>query len=835
MSTKAEIYNQIAEELKNAGKLKSTTIIPAQQANLQDIPDSIHPQVRKALNLSGISQLYSHQVEAWSAYTRGENIILQTPTSSGKSISFLLPVIHECLKGKSALIFFNLKALAYDQSQKIKALVEKLPVEIRPDILNINGDIPPKERKALYTGKPSIICATPDVWNYELNCFQYNDSFGFREAIRNISIVITDEQHLYNGQFGSHFALLNRRLQVMMDIVGNDTSNLKYIFATATIGNSQEIAKKISNQTTDFTIIDKSGAAKSQTTFISLKAKNNIFYQTAQIAALLVSKGIVGICFCDSRELVKSLTSAIRKQLNEIGLHNLEDTISAFYGTMKPNQRNKIIQDIQNNKIKFIVATSALEAGLDIGSIDATVVHKYPGSILSFRQRAGRAGRVEDGLLVFIPSKLSVMDGYYGNNPEKLLTDPPEVINFNHNYEVILEQHIIACCKESKPTLSDIQKHFGEIGVQLTKQLIAENKIIFTYNEKLTSSRSLDKIHSRIRLRGNREINIQFINQYTGEEFESSNASSAIQEVYPGAIYPAQDYEGNQVWYKSVSLNVDEGKAILQQIAPTNNFTRPLDDIQFQEIKLNGEFQIIQLPQGAIRFTPVVATIKQEVRGFSLMKRERIWACINERCSNFKINLSPNLHTCPKCNKILFEVETIQTIKEEIYKEKLEHKLTTPCIRVEINPDAREYFTKVATNYRNKIKDAKRYIPAEEKVIFHSNENKLSIHTLAHQLMLSLPLVEHGANSKDIDFLLLESPEKPYLVGYFYDTSEHGTGMCDILIQHAKLAISKAKLLVENCSCEYGCSNCTTIHRCPDNNESLFKAIGLDILKVLAE
>jgi DEAD/DEAH box helicase domain-containing protein len=757
---------------------------------------------------------------------------LQTPTSSGKSISFLLPVIHECFKGNSALIFFNLKALAYDQSQKIKALVEQLPEDIRPNIININGDVPPRERKALYNGKPSIICATPDVFNYELNSFQYNDSWGFREAIRNISIIIIDEQHLFNGLFGSHFALLNRRLQVMMDIVGNDISNLKYIFATATIGNSQEIAQKISNQTTNFTIIDKSGAAKSQTTFISLKAKNNIFYQTAQIAALLVSKGIVGICFCDSRELVKSLTSAIRKQLNEIGLHNLEDTISAFYGTMKPNQRNKIIQDIQNGKIKFIVATSALEAGLDIGAIDATVIHGYPGSILSFRQRQGRAGRNDDGLLVFIPSKRSVMDGYYGNNPEKLLTDPPEIINFNHNYEVILEQHIIACCKESKPTLSNIRKHFGEIGKELTKQLIADNKIIFTYNEKLTPSRSLDKIHSQIRLRGNTEVNIQFINQDNGEEFESSNASGAIQSVYPGAIYPAQDYDGNQVWYKSVGLNVDEGKAILQQIAPTNNFTRPLDDIEFQEIKLNGEFQIIQLPKGAIKFTPVVATIKQEVQGFSLMRRERIWTCINERCGNFKVNISPNLHVCPKCNKMLFEVETIETIKEEFYKEQLEHKFTTPCIRVEINPDAKKYFANLASNYRNKIKDAKRYITPEEKVIFHSEESKLSIHTLAHQLMLSLPLVEHGANSKDIDFLLLENPEKPHLIGYFYDTCEHGTGMCDILIQHLQLAINKAKLLVENCSCEYGCSNCTTIHRCPDRNESLFKNIGLDILRI---
>ncbi|MCC5612533.1 DEAD/DEAH box helicase [Nostoc sp. CHAB 5834] len=199
-------------------------------------------------------------------------MILQTPTSSGKSISFLIPIVHECLKGKSALVFFNLKALAFDQVEKIRSFVSHLDEEIRPQVLNINGDIPPHERKQLYSHQPSILCVTPDVWNHELNNYQFDSNWGFRETIRKISILVCDEAHFYQGIFGSHFALLNRRTQFMIESAGNNISKLQYIFASATISNSSEIAQKISNRVeqSNLAIIDQSGAKRSEITFLSL-------------------------------------------------------------------------------------------------------------------------------------------------------------------------------------------------------------------------------------------------------------------------------------------------------------------------------------------------------------------------------------------------------------------------------------------------------------------------------------------------------------------------------------------------------------------------------------
>ena len=186
----------------------------------------------------------------------------------------------------------------------------------------------------------------------------------------------------------------------------------------------------------NLTIIDQSGAKRSELTFLSLRPQNTTLYQTAQVAALLVSKGIVGICFCDSRELVKTLTNTIRKNSERDAIIPPgRNHLRILWQYEAESEKTRFIADIQYGKVKFIVSTSALEAGLDIGSIDATVVHSYPGSILAFRQRAGRAGRQEAGLLVFIPSKRSIMDSYYSKHPDRLLSDPPEIINFNHTYE----------------------------------------------------------------------------------------------------------------------------------------------------------------------------------------------------------------------------------------------------------------------------------------------------------------------------------------------------------------------------------------------------------------
>ncbi|MHC5719030.1 MAG: DEAD/DEAH box helicase, partial [Nostoc sp.] len=244
--------------------------------------------------------------------------------------------------------------------------------------------------------------------------------------------------------------------------------------------------------------------------------------------------------------------------------------------------------------------------------------------------------------------------------PERLLSEPPEIINFNHNYETILEQHILACCKESKPTQAQIARHFGSSGDTIARQLIGNNQLIFSYNQRLTTNRNLGYVHSKIKFRGNTDQNISYINQDSAEEFEESSTSSALREVYPGAIYLAQDFDGNPVQYKSQELNLTEGKAILKPIEATNLFSRPEGSLNFEEIKIVGEAKIINLSQGAARFTPVSAKIKEEIYGYNLYRLEQKWTCTNNRCRNFNLNLPGHIQACPACNTQLIERELVE-------------------------------------------------------------------------------------------------------------------------------------------------------------------------------
>ena len=369
------------------------------------------------------------------------------------------------------------------------------------------------------------------------------------------------------------------------------------------------------------------------------------------------------------------------------------------------------------------------------------------------------------------------------------------------------------------------------MGIAIARQLIGNNQLIFSYNQKLTTNRNLGYVHSKIKFRGNTDQNISYINQDSAEEFEESSASSALREVYPGAIYLAQDFDGNPVQYKSQELNLTEGKAILKPIEATNLFSRPEGSLNFEEIKILGEANIINLSQGAARFTPVSAKIKEEIYGYNLYRLEQKWTCTNNRCRNFNFNLPGHIQTCPACNTQLIEREFVELLEENKYKEAFALNYNTFCVRVEINDNARNYFSAIVKNLRKEIFNKQKYISNEEKQLFESNETQICVHTLAHQLMLSLPLVEHGANSRDIDFMLIEVPSNHNIVGYFFDTCEHGTGMCDTLIKYLEITFIKAKFLVDNCPCKYGCSSCTTIQRCPDDNKALFKSVGLSLLE----
>lgn len=831
--TKDVQYGKFATFLQRNQLLTHTSTLDKKDAISYDIPSEINPIIRQALIKTGIAKLYSHQLEAWKAYKEGRDIALLTETSSGKSLAFLIPALHECLNNNSVLIFFNLKGLASDQSQKIEAILKHIPASVRPNLLNINGDIPRSERLQKYTNTSTIICATPDAWNHDLAAGKGNN-WQIVETLLKIKLVIVDEMHLYNGTFGAHFALLNKRMQLKIEMLSGKANDIKYIFASATIGNPRAIASMISNRSQDdLAIINSSGAKSFEKKFLCLRNSKMSTQHAAICLVNLVELGVTTICFSTSRAQSKAIALLASNMLTKKGRSDLARTISAFYGAMKPAQRTKIIDGLKSDSIKGIVSTSALEAGIDIANIDATIVCKYPGTILSARQQMGRAGRHGNGLIVFIPSDYSTIDGYYASNPEKLFTDDAEIVSFNQNYESVLSTHIIACCSESKPTATMIEKYFGTIGLEIMQRLLVEETLVPSFNKRIDANPNLGYYHINVKMRGDAG-NIEYIDNSSGESFEASCPSIAIREVYPGAIYPAQNIDGKAVKYRASSLDLDKGQSLLSIIDKESTlYTVPSDKFEITKLKSNGDKRVIDFGNNAkITLHPIWGSVEQSVNGYELHNRELRWTCNNKKCHNHHQKVHLNHKTCPGCSSKLREIEVDETIETVTYPDPLTVKYETAAIQVEINGNA-------IIHFQHKISQTKELIQANIKhgidtmnrevaEIFTSESTQLAIHTIAHQLILALPLVKHESNSKDIEFVLNDNPTS--LIGCFFDTTPNGTGGCDTIIEYWDNLVQKAILLVDNCDCKYGCHKCTTIHRCPDENEKLFKRLGVAIL-----
>ena len=634
-------YGRFIAYLHKNHLLARTLNFKEKDADYKAIPENINPTIKKALYSIGIKQLYSHQIEAWNAYQESRDIALLTETSSGKSLAFLIPALHECLQNNSVLIFFNLKGLAFDQSLKIERILQYIPASIRPKVLNINGDIPRRQRLRQYVNTPTIICATPDAWNHDLAASKGNN-WGLIATLLKIKLVVVDEMHLYNGSFGAHFALLNKRMQLKIEMLGGKLEDIRYIFASATIGNPNVVCQMISNRNQDNLKIIYSSGAKSYA------------------------------------------------------------SISAFYGAMKPTQRTKIINGIHSGEIKGIISTSALEAGIDISNIDAAIVCKYPGTILSARQQMGRAGRHGKGLIIFIPSHYSLIDTYYSNNPDLLFTDNAEIVSFNQSYRPILSKHIIACCSESKPTSTLLEKYFGKAAPEIVNELLEKETLIQSFNKRIDANPNLGYVHINIKMRG-ADGNIDYVNKNSGEEFETSSSAIAIREVYPGAIYPSQNIDGKAVKYQVDGLDLEAGKSVMSPIKESKLYTIGKNNLQINKIKTNGEEKIVRFGENneaEIKLIPIWGLVEQTVEGYELRDKEIRWTCNNKKCPNYHQKVGSAYNKCPHCSRKLREMEIDYIVDDINYHNPISISYESAAVELVTYIHAISYFQKYVAEFK---------------------------------------------------------------------------------------------------------------------------------------
>lgn len=432
---------QLLGRLRDAEFMENVThweSVPAKEAQFSPFPDSLDPRLKPVLSKRGINKLYTHQREAYDAVEAGNDICVVTPTASGKTLCYNLPVLMSILSNPDsrALYLFPTKALSADQVAELYELIRALDVDIKT--FTYDGDTPATARKAVRQAG-HVVVTNPDM----LHSGILPHHTQWVKLFENLKYVVIDEIHAYRGVFGSNLSNVIRRLKRICAFYG---SHPQFICCSATIANPAELAQMLTGQTCQ--LIDKSGAASGEKHIIfynppivnkQLGIRKSVLQETQRIAALLVDNDISTIVFGKSRLTVEVLTRHLKERVKD-PLGNA-GRVRGYRGGYLPTLRREIEKGLRAGQIRAVVSTNALELGIDIGQLDACVLCGYPGTVASTWQQAGRAGRRRDMSATILVASSAALDQYIVAHPQYFFEQSPENALVHANNLYILLNH----------------------------------------------------------------------------------------------------------------------------------------------------------------------------------------------------------------------------------------------------------------------------------------------------------------------------------------------------------------------------------------------------------
>lgn len=411
-------------------------VLPAVAARYAPFPPGLDARLPAALAQRGVKQLYTHQAEAVASALAKKHTVVVTPTASGKTLCYNLPVLHTILQDYSAraLYLFPTKALARDQVAELKSLGELLDTEIKSYVYD--GDTPPNVRQVVRQAG-HIVITNPDM----LHTGVLPHHTKWVKLFENLKYVVIDELHTYRGVFGSHLANVLRRLRRVCRFYGSDPV---FICSSATIANPGELASRLIEA--EVHLIDSNGAPRGEKHFVFYNPplvgrdglRASVLKTSSRLAADLLGNDIQTIVFGKSRTNVEVLLTYLREAVGK----GRAGKIMGYRGGYRPNERRAIEQGLRGGEILGVVSTNALELGIDIGQLQACVMCGYPGTIASAWQQAGRAGRRGDVALTIMVASASPLDQYVVSHPAYFFERPPEYGLINPDNLLILVSHL---------------------------------------------------------------------------------------------------------------------------------------------------------------------------------------------------------------------------------------------------------------------------------------------------------------------------------------------------------------------------------------------------------
>ncbi|WP_335869670.1 DEAD/DEAH box helicase [Bacillus sp. 2205SS5-2] len=530
--------------------------INEKEGKTASFPQNLHPKLKETLSKRGIHDLYTHQLSAFETAMKRQSFTAVTPTASGKTLCYNLPVLQSILNNNSAraLYLFPTKALAQDQKSELNELIEQVDMSINS--YTYDGDtaanIRQKVRKAGH-----IVMTNPDM----LHSAILPHHTKWVSLFENLQYVVIDELHTYRGVFGSHVANVIRRLQRICSYYGSKPT---FICTSATIANPKELAEELTGSTME--LINNNGSPSGKKHFVfynppivnkPLNLRRSATLEVRNIAGELLKNRIQTIVFARSRVRVEIILTYLQELVKQqLG----PKSIRGYRGGYLPTQRREIEKGLRSGDIYGVVSTNALELGVDIGQLQVCVMTGYPGTIASAWQQAGRAGRRHGESLVIMVASSSPLDQYIIENPAYFFQKSPETARINPDNMVILVDHV-KCAAYELPFRREDQ--FGKLDVEDILEFLHEERVLHENGEKFYWMNDAFPAHN-ISLRSASQENIIIIdttNIATVKVIGEMDRFSAMTLLHDEAIYIHQGIQ-----YQVEKLDWEEKKAFVREV-----------------------------------------------------------------------------------------------------------------------------------------------------------------------------------------------------------------------------------------------------------------------------
>ena len=578
-----ENIDKFKNHIRFRRKIEHVETIPSKEASYRKV-DNLEKKILKYLEDREI-KLYEHQALAIEKSREDKNIIITTPTASGKTLSFNLPVLEELIKDNDAcaLYIYPAKALSYDQLKVLREFDKELDLDINAN--PYDGDTP-KAKRYKIRQESRVILTNP----YQIHLIlQWHHQW--ERFYSNLKYIVIDEAHYYKGIFGSNVAFLIRRLKRIANFYGSDP---KFILSSATLANPLELAEKLTGE--EFELIDKDCSPSGEKDFIlynpykklpvhSDDENLSIHQETERIFLFLLLKDIQTLCFTSSRKIAELIALWTKRDM-EHAKKKYADRISAYRAGYLAEDRREIEDGLKSRKYLGVTSTNALELGIDVGSLDAVIISGFPGSMISTWQQGGRSGRGNQKSLVILVAFENQLDQYFMKNPEFFFDKPHENVVIDLNNEKLLNNHIICAANELPLTMEEIMDIFN-VDEEFVERIVQNRDLrkssqfyIYPYDDNPAFEFSLDQISNEIFsvMNGNQLI-------------ERIERSQMYREAHEGAILinKGQTYIVTDVNFKTHMINVIKRDVNAHTIALKRTHTKIIRKIK--KVKI-GDFTV---------------------------------------------------------------------------------------------------------------------------------------------------------------------------------------------------------------------------------------------------